>query len=119
MSVLVFIEINNKLSKSALEAITYGKSLGQVSVLTYGEIAEDLLLETANYGAEKVLVCRTLKERKEQVLSKLILKAVNETNAEYVVLSQDQTGKAIGPRVAANLEAGHVSGARSFRRVYC
>ena len=114
MSVLVFIEINNKLSKSALEAITYGKSLGQVSVLTYGEIAEDLLLETANYGAEKVLVCRTLKERNEQVLSKLIVKAVNETNAEYVVLSQDQTGKAIGPRVAANLEAGHVSGAISI-----
>ena len=114
MSVLVFIEINNKLSKSALEAITYGKSLGQVSVLTYGDIAEDLLLETANYGAEKVLVCRTLKERNEQVLSKLIVKAVNETNAEYVVLSQDQTGKAIGPRVAANLEAGHVSGAISF-----
>ena len=47
MSVLVFIEINNKLSKSALEAITYGKSLGQVSVLTYGDVSEDLLLETA------------------------------------------------------------------------
>ena len=113
MSVLVFLEINNKLSKLALEAITYGKSLGPVCVITYGDISDDLLLETANYGAEKILICRNLKQRNEQLLSKLIVKAVKQTNAEYIVLSQDQTGKAIGPRVAANLEAGHVSGAIS------
>ena len=113
MSVLVFLEINNKLSKLALEAITYGKSLGPVCVITYGDISDDLLLETAHYGAEKILICRNLKQRNEQLLSKLIVKAVNQTNAEYIVLSQDQTGKAIGPRVAANLEAGHVSGAIS------
>ena len=33
MSVLVFLEINNKLSKLALEAITYGKSLGPVCII--------------------------------------------------------------------------------------
>jgi electron transfer flavoprotein alpha subunit len=64
-----------------------------------------------NYGADSVLVCRSLKERNEQLLSKLIVKAVEKTNAEYVILSQDQTGKAVGPRVAANLGAGHISGA--------
>ena len=111
MSVLVFVEINNKLSKSVQEAITYGKYLGAVTVVTYGDVNDSLLLEMGNYGAESVLVCRSLKERNEQLLSKLIVKAVEKTNAEYVILSQDQTGKAVGPRVAANLGAGHISGA--------
>ena len=111
MSVLVFVEINNKLSKSVQEAITYGKNLGPVTVVTYGDVNDSLLLEMGNYGAESVLVCRSLKERNEQLLSKLIVKAVEKTNAEYVILSQDQTGKAVGPRVAANLGAGHISGA--------
>jgi electron transfer flavoprotein alpha subunit len=111
MSVLVFVEINNKLSKSVQEAITYGKNLGAVTVVTYGDVNDSLLLEMGNYGAESVLVCRSLKERNEQLLSKLIVKAVEKTNAEYVILSQDQTGKAVGPRVAANLGAGHISGA--------
>lgn len=111
MSVLVFVEINNKLSKSVQEAVTYGKNLGAVTVVTYGDVNDSLLLEMGNYGAESVLVCRSLKERNEQLLSKLIVKAVEKTNAEYVILSQDQTGKAVGPRVAANLGAGHISGA--------
>ena len=111
MSVLVFVEINNKLSKSVQEAITYGKNLGAVTVVTYGDVNDSLLLEMGNYGAENILVCRNLKERNEQLLSKLIVKAVEKTKAEYVILSQDQTGKAVGPRVAANLGAGHISGA--------
>ena len=111
MSVLVFVEINNKLSKSVQEAITYGKNLGPVTVVTYGDVNDSLLLEMGNYGAENVLVCRSLKERNEQLLSKLIIKAVEKINAEYIILSQDQTGKAVGPRVAANLCAGHISGA--------
>ena len=111
MSVLVFVEINNKLSKSVQEAITYGKNLGAVTVVTYGDVNDSLLLEMGNYGAESVLVCRSLKERNEQLLSKLIIKAVEKINAEYIILSQDQTGKAVGPRVAANLCAGHISGA--------
>ena len=111
MSVLVFVEINKKLSKSVQEAITYGKNLGPVTVVTYGDVNDSLLLEMGNYGAENVLVCRSVKERNEQLLSKLIIKAVEKINAEYVILSQDQTGKAVGPRVAANLGAGHISGA--------
>ena len=111
MSVLVFVEINKKLSKSVQEAITYGKNLGPVTVVTYGDVNDSLLLEMGNYGAENVLVCRNLKERNEQLLSNLIIKAVEKINAEYVILSQDQTGKAVGPRVAANLGAGHISGA--------
>ena len=114
MSVLVFVEIKDKLTKSVQETITYGKSLGDVTLLTYGDISNSLLLETGNFGVDDVLICKSIPNRNEQLLSKLIVNAVKKYNFEYIVLSQDQTGKAVAPRVAANLEAGHISGAISF-----
>ena len=114
MSVLVFVEIKDKLTKAVKEAVTYGKNLGNVTLLTYGDVSDSLLLETGNFGAEHVLICKSINERNEQLLSNLIINAVKKYNCEYIVLSQDQTGKAVAPRVAANLEAGHISGAISF-----
>ena len=114
MSVLVFVEIKDKLSKAVQEAITYGKSLGKVTLLTYGDVSDSVLLETGNFGVEHVLICKSISERNEQLLSQLIVNAVKKYNCEYIILSQDQTGKAVAPRVAANLEAGHISGAISY-----
>ena len=114
MSVLVFVEIKDKLSKAVQEAITYGKSLGKVTLLTYGDVSDSVLLETGNFGVQHVLICKNISERNEQLLSQLIVNAVKKYNCEYIILSQDQTGKAVAPRVAANLEAGHISGAISF-----
>ena len=114
MSVLVFVEIKDKLSKAVQEAITYGKSLGKVTLLTYGDVSDSVLLETGNFGVEHVLICKNIRERNEQFLSQLIVNAVKKYNCEYIIISQDQTGKAVAPRVAANLEAGHISGAISF-----
>ena len=111
MSVVVFVEVKNKVSKSALEAVSYGSKLGDVTVITYGDASEEVLKEMGNYGAEKILICRSLNENNDQKLTNLVAAAVKETNAEFIVLAQDQTGKAIGPRVAAKLAAGHVSGA--------
>tara|TARA_B100001287_G_scaffold78044_1_gene64933 strand:- start:7255 stop:8202 length:948 start_codon:yes stop_codon:yes gene_type:complete len=111
MSVVVFVEIKNKVSKSALEAVSYGSQLGNVTVVTYGDTSEEVLKEMGNYGAENILICRSLNENNDQQITNLVTAAVQETDAEFIVLSQDQTGKAIGPRVAAKLTAGHVSGA--------
>ena len=111
MSVVVFVEVKNKVSKSALEAVSYGSKLGNVTVVTYGDASEEVLKEMGNYGAENILICRSLTENNDQQLTNLVSAAVKETNAEFIVLAQDQTGKAIGPRVAAKLAAGHISGA--------
>ena len=113
MSVLVFVELKNKLSKAAKEAITYGKNLGSVTVITYGNAPDNVLSEMGEYGAEKIWVYRSLNEANDQVLCNFIVKAAKKTDAEFIVLSQDQTGKAVGPRVAAKIEAGRVSGAIS------
>lgn len=111
MSVVVFVEIKNKVSKAALEAVSYGSKLGKVNVVTYGGASEEVLSDMSNYGAENILVCRTLTENNDQKITNLIAAAVEKSDAEFVVLSQDQTGKSVGPRVAAKLTAGHVSGA--------
>jgi electron transfer flavoprotein alpha subunit len=111
MSVVVFVEVKNKVSKAALEAVSYGSKLGKVHVVTYGDASEEVLSDMSNYGAENILVCRTLTEHNEQKITNLIAAAVEKSNAEFVVLSQDQTGKSVGPRIAAKLTAGHISGA--------
>ena len=111
MSVVVFVEVKNKVSKAAMEAVYYGSQLGSVTVVTYGDTSEEILKELGNYGAENILVCRSLNESNDQALTNLIGAAVEKTNAEFVVLAQDQTGKGVGPRISAKLNAGHISGA--------
>ena len=37
MSVVVFVEVKNKVSKAAMEAVYYGSKLGSVTVVTYGD----------------------------------------------------------------------------------
>ena len=111
MSVVVFVEVKNKISKAAMEAVDYGSNLGTVNVVTFGDASEDALRELGQYGAENIWVCRNLSEANDQALTRLIAAAVEKANAEFVVLAQNQTGKAVGPRIAAKLNAGHISGA--------
>ena len=111
MSVLVFIEAKNKVSKAALEAVSYGSKIGSTTVVTFGDISSDELALIGEYGGEKVLIHRGINKSNDQQLTNLIHAAVESSGATIVVLSQDQTGKSIGPRIAAKLNAGHVSGA--------
>lgn len=114
MSVLVFIETKGKISKAAKEAVTYGSKIGPTTVVTFGDTDAASLASIGDNGATKVLVCRNLNEGNDQQLTKLIAAAANDCEADVIIVSQDQLGKAVGPRVAANLEAGHVSGAISI-----
>ena len=45
MSVVVFVEVKNKVSKAAMEAVYYGSLLGSVTVVTYGDTSEQILKE--------------------------------------------------------------------------
>jgi electron transfer flavoprotein alpha subunit len=114
MSVLVFIETKGKISKAAKEAVTYGSKIGTTTVVTFGDADAASLASIGDNGATKVMVCRELNEGNDQQLTKLITAAANDCGADAIIVSQDQLGKAIAPRVAANLEAGHVSGAISI-----
>jgi len=63
------------------------------------------------YGAKKGGNNTSISSDDSQQLSKLVAAAANEVVANVVIFSQDQVGKSVAPRVAAKMNAGHVSGA--------
>lgn len=112
MSVLVYVNSNNGLHKSALEVVTYGKKLdSNVIVITSGSADAAKLATLGKYGASKVLVDRSLKGDDVQQLTRLIANAAESTGASTIVFSHDIVGKAVSPRLSVRLKAGLVSGA--------
>ena len=75
MSVVVFIEVKNKVNKAALEAVSYGSKLGPVTVITYGTASEEALSELGDYGAENIWVSRKITENND----------TNEKNLEELI----------------------------------
>jgi len=112
MSVLVFVESKDgKFSKAAFEAVSYGNKIGSTTVITFGDASDDAMAGLGNYGATKVLVSKTVDGKNEQQLTRLIHAAADAVGAETIVMIQDQLGKAVAPRLAARMNAGHISGA--------
>jgi electron transfer flavoprotein alpha subunit len=112
MSVLVYINSNNGLHKSAFEAVTYGKKLGaDVTVITSGNADAAALANLGNYGATKVLVDRSLNRDDAQQLTRLIAAAAATSGASTIVFSHDIIAKAVAPRLSVRLKAGLISGA--------
>lgn len=115
MSVLVFVDTRGeKLLKSTQEAITYGKHIaaklgGAVTAVTFGDAAN--LEALGAFGASNVVVARGVKTVDSQQLTTLVAETAKATNARVIVCVHDGTGKAVAPRVAARLKAGHVAGA--------
>lgn len=111
MSVLVYINSNNGLHKSALEVVTYGKKLGDVTVITSGSLDSTQLATLGKYGATKILVDRFLVGDDAQQLTRLITAAAAKSGANSIVFSHDLIAKAVAPRLSVRLKAGLVSGA--------
>lgn len=114
MSILVYIDSNNKIAKSAFEVVTYGSKIGEVTVVTNGNADEAALAELGKFGAKKVLVDRSFEGTDNQQLTQLIAKAVESTGANTVIFSNDLTGKSIAPRLSVKLQAGLVAGATAL-----
>lgn len=112
MSILVYINSNGGLHKSALEVVTYGKKIGEnVTVITSGSADTSTLASLGKYGATKVLVDRSLQNDDAQQITRLIASAAENTSATTIVFSQDITAKAVAPRLSVRLNAGLISGA--------
>ncbi len=116
MSVLVFAEAEDSgLAKGAYEAVNYGhktaeKIGGSTTVITQSKVDEGTLKGLGAYGADKVLQAG-LDGNDPSELARLLDKAAQDEGAQVVVLSMDQTGEAVAPRVSVRLEAGLVPGA--------
>jgi electron transfer flavoprotein alpha subunit len=112
MSTIVFIDTRGeKLPKAAQEAVSYASKLagGPVTALTFGG-AEGLEALGAN-GAGKVIVARGVTAVDGQQLTRFVTDIATKENATNIIFVHDGTGKAVAPRVAAKLKAGHVAGA--------
>lgn len=111
MSVLVYINSNHGIGKNAFETVTYGKKLGDVTVVTNGNIDDASLAKLGEYGASKVLVDKSLTDADDQQLTRLIANAADQVGADTLVFSHDHVAKNIAPRLSVRLKAGLVSGA--------
>jgi electron transfer flavoprotein alpha subunit len=112
MSVLVYINSNgDKIAKNAFEAVTYGKKIGDVTVVTNGKVSESTLANLGKYGASKVLVDRSFEGIDEQQITRMVATAVDSTGAETIIFSNDLVGKAVAPRLSVKINAGLVAGA--------
>lgn len=118
MSVLIFVDQSEgHIKKASFEVLTYGAKLaGQLGTtaeaLVLGTVSDDLSA-LGKYGVSKVhqVNNETLNHLDAQVYAKVIAEAANATGANVVVISHNQTGKAIAGRVAVRLKAGLVAGA--------
>lgn len=111
MAILVYINGNNGIGKIAFETVTYGKKLGDVTVVTNGTIEDSMFAKLGEYGASKVLVDSSLANADDQQLTNLIANAAASIGAKTIIFSHDHIAKAVAPRLSVKLKAGLVSGA--------
>lgn len=119
MSVLVFIDTteDGQVKKASLEAICYGARVGEM----LGTATEGLVIGKApadlgslgKYGVRKIHHAdgEAFRHFDAQVFTRVIAQAVEQTQAQVVVFSNNVDGKSIAPRLSARLKAGLVSGA--------
>lgn len=118
MPVLVFTENwDGKFKKSSYELVSYGSGIARmmgtsVTALSIGEVAESELQTLGNYGASRILSVSggQYKNLDNQVYTAVIADASAKTGARVIVLSNNNTGKAIAPRLSVRLKAGVGSG---------
>lgn len=118
--ILVFAEqTNGTFKKASFEAISYAakiaKSNGaQVGAIVLGEASD--LSQLGNYGANQVIhvADARLNNLEAKAYAKAIATIASQENAQILVFSNNNTAKAIAPRVAARLKAGLVAGAISL-----
>ena len=122
MSVLVFVENNQgSFRKKSLESVQYAAHIAQstgatVTALVAGTVTDTELETLGQYGATKVLHATDarLDNFSARALAKTVIAAAKYQNSNIIIALHDTTGKAVAPRVAANLMAGMVAGAISY-----
>lgn len=116
--VLIFLDqADGQIKKSSLEAANYGSAvalqLGTTAEgIVLGNVTDDLAA-LGKYGLKKIHTVKNdaLNHLDAQVFTKIIAKAVTSVGADVIVFSHNMTGKAVAPRLSAQLKAGLVTGA--------
>ncbi len=118
MSVLVYTENwDGKFKKLSFELVSYAheiaKMLGTSTVaLSIGNVEEDELKKLGDYGAEKILKVEDdrVKNLVNSAYTSVIAQAAEKDDATVIILSNNNSGKALAPRISVRLKAGLASG---------
>lgn len=111
MSVLVYTENwDGVFKKLSFELVSYAAKVAEmmgtsVAAVSIGNVADDELAKLGNYGASKVLKVEGNTVLDNQVYAGIIAKAAEAEGAKVVVISHNNTGKAIAPRLSVKLKA--------------
>lgn len=118
MSVLVFLENwDGKFKKLSFELVSYASKIAKMQntetiALSIGIVESDELQKLANYGASKIVSVENQKFNSldDQAFTSVISEISKTHNASIIVLSNNNTGKSIAPRLSVRLKAGIASG---------
>jgi electron transfer flavoprotein alpha subunit len=84
----------------------------QAVALSIGKVDASELEKLATYGASKVISLEndSIKAFDDQAYTSMIAEVAQKTSAKVLVLSNNNTGKALAPRLSVRLKAGVASG---------
>jgi electron transfer flavoprotein alpha subunit len=118
MSVLVYTENwDGKFKKLSFELVSYATAVAKmlntsVTAVSIGKVDNDELLKLGNYGANKIINANndSLSILDNQAYTSVLADISKKENATVIVISNNNTGKAIAPRLSVRLKAGVGSG---------
>ena len=118
MSVLVYTENwEGKFKKLSFELISYANGIARmlgttVTAVSIGKVEENELKKLGNYGANKIISVTNdqLSTLDNQVYASVISEISVKEDAKIIVIANNNSGKAIAPRLSVRLKAGVGSG---------
>ncbi len=118
MSVLVYTENwDGKFKKLSFELVSYAsgvaKMLGtDVTAVSIGKVEDTELKKLGNYGAKRILSVDNDKliTLDSQAYTSVISEIAQTENSRVIIISNNNTGKSIAPRLSVRLKAGVGSG---------
>jgi electron transfer flavoprotein alpha subunit len=118
MSVLIFVENwDGKFKKLSFELVSYGAKVAEMLstdaiALSMGKVETTELEKLGKYGATRIISAENdkLGVFDSQAFTSVIAGCAKQENATVVVLSNNNNGKAIAPRLSVRLKAGLGSG---------
>jgi electron transfer flavoprotein alpha subunit len=113
MSVLVYTENwDGKFKKLSFELVSYAAKVAEmlgtsVTAVSVGNVEEAELNKLGNYGASKVVAVNDdkLNVLDNQVYTSVLAQVAGAEGANIIVLSHNNTGKAVAPRLSVKMKA--------------
>ncbi|MFO7756274.1 MAG: electron transfer flavoprotein subunit alpha/FixB family protein [Bacteroidales bacterium] len=114
MSVLVYTENwDGKFKKLSYELVSYARGIADmldssVIAVSIGDVESGELENLGKYGASRILSikCPQLKGLDSRAYSAILADMAGKNDAKVIVMANNNTGKALAPRLSVRLKAG-------------